>query len=118
MGKKITPLQVFFAQRWLPLVWFVPITISFGYFGAIMSFEYAQDHQFHFLYVLLIPVHITAAALMGFFIAILTYVFPLTILMHPFVSFRERINGAPFNVGDQIRIIAGPYRNRVTRICS
>jgi hypothetical protein len=74
----------------LPLVIFEPTVWSVIRFGLLM----------------------TAALVMGFFVAVLA----ISIFIPPLYHWRASLNGAPFKVGDHVRILAGRHRDRVVRI--
>jgi hypothetical protein len=43
-------------------------------------------------------------------------VVPAPLILVPIFRLGAKLNGAPFHVGDPVRILMGPHRNRVTRI--
>ena len=67
------------------------------------------DGQFTFLFV----VSIIIAPILALFLSLL-YAF---VFLGPIYRLRARFNGAPFHAGDRVRILVGPHRDRVVKIC-
>ena len=61
------------------------------------------------------------ALLLGFLLSLIVASFLAMILwpiMQPFFKVRDLKNGAPFRVGDRVRILAGRHKDRVVRVYS
>src|SRR3954447_11514132 len=83
-------VTIFIGLCLLPLVIFEPTVWSIARFGFLM----------------------VVALVMGFFVA----VFAISIFIPPLYHWRASLNGASYRIGDQVRILAGPHRDRVVRI--
>jgi hypothetical protein len=57
-------------------------------------------------------VTIVSAGIIGLFVGVLSAM-PVTI---PLYQHRARVNGAPFRIGDAVRVLCGPHRGHVGRV--
>jgi len=101
-------LQLFFARDWPLKIWFTLIPLLF----VITSMRVCGwPPAIGFLGLLFIVV---VSFVAGVFSALLSALFILGPLYHD----RALKNGAPFRIGDRVRILVGPHRGRVTRVYS
>ena len=104
-------LQYFFARDW-PLKAYLWGAALAGLWVAINaahpSAEMFRDWQFDLAFGILIIV----APVLAYFLALLFGV----LFVPPIYQLLGKLNGAPFQVGDQVRILVGPHRDRVVPI--
>lgn len=106
-----TRLQYFVAENWPARIWIVVvpglITLAF-IFRCWLVFSHPFD-GWNLLHALIIVI---LAWLVGFFTAIVSG----WCVLGPYYFHRSEINGAPFQIGDRVRILAGPYRDQIREI--
>lgn len=118
---KPTRAQYFFANLWpvrvFVLVWFVGGPVTFAYLaGGVL----AQGFPLSNLVNLIIVVFFTVVALViGLLLALIGLSLLAGILwplLRPLFNARALKNGAPFQVGDHVRILAGRHKDRIVRV--
>ena len=109
----MNPIRWVFARN-LPLkIWLTAALAGAGWF--VLSA--VQPHRETFLdwRQLLVFLALAAATLVATFYAAMLGAF---IVLSPFYQFQSHLNGAPFRVGDQVRILKGRESGRVTSVYS
>ncbi len=121
-----TQAQYFFASRWLNRiivqVIFLPLLVGFP-----LCFAYAKAVLLARAYsplseiwnLLRVGFFVLIALMLGFLIALVAASLLagiLWLLYHPLYKARCVVNGAPFVIGDQVRILVGRHKNRIVRI--
>jgi len=108
-----TCAQRFFASQWLLRLWFGAIVIS----ATVTALRLAgfrvgmlTDWKLAGLYLVITIL----AGLLGFMLAI----FPGTLILGPLFHARALRNGAPFKIGDTVKIIGGCHDGRITKVYS
>jgi hypothetical protein len=95
------PMKVYFALAGLVGVW---VAVSACQPSLLMF------RDWHFL--LLFLVAIVIAPFLGFFLSV-----PVAfIFLAPIYHLRAKLNGAPFQIGDHVRVLAGPYRDSIVQV--
>jgi hypothetical protein len=121
---KPTIAQYFFASNWplrvLSMLLFFGAPLRFTYVvGTILAHVYEPLSDISNLFRLVF--FLIVAFLFSFLLVIVAgsclagIVWPL---LRPLYDARCVKNGAPFHVGDQVRILAGRYKGRVARVYS
>jgi hypothetical protein len=108
-------LLQYLVARWLIPLWFSAWTGSGVACGAILSLRVLMAFPAGVLNLLLIPflaIYCILAGALGFFIGVLVG----AIVLPPICWWRGWVNGAPFQVGDRVRILDGPHRDEVRTI--
>ena len=87
----------------------VPLAITFAVLRECTPSLSVLASPTHWLYlagifVLTLPCGFLVAILFGWFV------------LGPYYMIRAKINGAPFEVGDRVRILAGPHRDRIATV--
>jgi len=112
--RKPSLVQKFFAQEWS--FWFIGYSI--GAVVAIVMVKAACPISLRLLgnweFMMWYIVAILAATLPLGFVCTL---FPGSILWYMLKEYVGRLNGAPYQVGDHIQIIAGKHAEAVTTVC-
>jgi hypothetical protein len=109
---KPTRLQYFFASG-VPL-FAVFVSVSLG--AVVLAFvilEPPVELLTSWRYLLLLLIVGIVSLVVG---VLLASVF-LFMLFCPYVALCGYLNGAPFQKGDYIRVLTGPHRDRVARVC-
>jgi len=107
----LKPIRYFYARDW-PLK---------GYFGAwaiagvVWVVSECQPSRAMFGDWASCALFFTALLLAPVFFAFVA-ILPGFIVFVPLYYFGDRLAGAPFRVGDRVRILVGPHRNRVVEI--
>jgi hypothetical protein len=104
-------IQYIFAHNW-PFKAYLSVAAIVGVVVAVTvcqpSIAIFSDRS----YLLVFVVSLLLAPVLFVFLALPFF----WILVGPLYYIRARLNGAPFRVGDSIRILVGPYRGRVVQI--
>jgi hypothetical protein len=105
------PLQYFVAKGWPSRIWGVAVGIA-GVVLAVVACEPSRSAFQDWRYCLLFVVAVLVAPVLSFFVSL-----PLAVIfVSPIYSLAARMNGAPFRIGDSVRILSGPYRDRIARV--
>lgn len=121
---KPTRAQYFFATLWplriLFLLLFAGVPL---YFAGAMAVLLAHVYQplSNLWNLLRVVFFVTVALLLGLFMVFFVVMFLATIfspLLRPIYKARCAKNGAPFHVGDHVRILVGRHKDRVVRVYS
>src|SRR5689334_3447282 len=83
--------------------------------GAVVASAVCQPSRAMFAdlrYLLLFVSAVLLGALLSFFL----WVPFAAIVIGPLYRLQGKLNGAPFRVGDRVRILAGPHRNRIVEV--
>lgn len=110
---KPTWAHYFFAQEWPARIWMSMFPISFGTIAAILGWltlEFLRS----WTEVLLFAAYVGLVAALGWFVGILVGWF----VLGPLYFDRSIKNGEPFQPGDLVHILVGPYRDRIARVYS
>lgn len=110
---KPTRMQYFFAQDWPLKFWFVGVMVFAAIAaGCACQPSLALFKDWHFLVLFIFA--ILVAPVFAFFLSL-----PITwLIVGPFYYARAKLNGAPFQVGDHVQILAGPHRDKIGKIYS
>jgi hypothetical protein len=102
--------QYFFASGWPLVIWFGSFAFAFV---TVVARLFGWPTQFDSVGMLLSWIAgIVAAALSGLLVAtVLSWV-----VVRPLYRYRARLNGAPFQVGDHVEVLAGRDRGSVAAI--
>src|SRR5262245_2694457 len=104
-------MQYIFAKDW-PMKAYFALAASLGISIVVAvcqpSTAMFRDWQFALLFL----VSIIVAPVLAFFLSL-----PCAFMfLGPVYFLRAKLNGAPFQVGDRVRILVGPHRDRVVQI--
>ena len=110
---KPSPMQYIFASDWpakcyLLLLAVISVLISSFALGRGSLPPISVLRDWHF-------VLLTLFASMSVFFGLLR---TTSFVFNPIYDWRAKLNGAPFNVGDCVHILVGPYRGRVAKVYS
>lgn len=102
------------AQRLFATKWPALVTLLAGTAGVVawVAPVLAPDRA-SIVEIVWFIVEMVAAALIGLIVAAF---FGVGVVLVPLWRWRMSKNGAPFQVGDQVMILAGPHRDRIVRI--
>jgi hypothetical protein len=108
---KPSRVQYLFAKNWPAKVYFSVVVLSSVWF-VFALFRPVGDMFTHWQSAVTFVVSILAAPVFGLCISL-----PLAkLILLPIYYLRGKLNGAPFRVGDRVRILVGPYRDRVAEV--
>ena len=108
---KPTYTQYIFAMDW-PLKAFLGLAALLGVVVAVITCQPSMAMFHDWQYLLLFIVCIVGTPILFFFAAA-----PIAaIVLFPLYQIRAHRNGAPFQIGDQVRILAGPHRDRLVQV--
>jgi len=106
-------LQYFFAHNW-PMKIYFGTASTFGLFigvGVCKSNWSELNHWYDIIFVCVLP--IIVSPVLFFFLSI----FPCGyFVLAPLYYLGAKLNGAPFQIGDRVRILIGPHRNQIVKI--
>lgn len=108
-----TPLQRMFASKWLVRIWFSTasmISVAFCLVATGFRLEHLADWKLVCGYVF---IGIVAGAF-----GLMLGIFPGAILLAPLFHHRGLSNGAPFQEGDTVQVLTGPYRGTIAQVYS
>jgi hypothetical protein len=110
---KPSPMQHIFAKDWptkayLSLLGIISIVVSIFAFGRGSFPAISVLSDWHFLLLILLCSPLVFFGLLR----------ATSFVLNPVYDLGAKLNGAPFHVGDSVRILVGPYRGRVVRIYS
>lgn len=108
-----TRWQRFFASGWPEFLWVVGGALI-GVVVGLNSTEFRPGILLEWPTNVWIGLVILLSAITGFYLA----VFPGMLIILPLFLERNRINGAPFEVGDCVQIIRGKYAGLITIVYS
>ena len=108
---KASPLRYVFARDW-PLKAYLGLCMGLCLAVSVAACRPRAELFKDWRYDLLFLVAIVVSPVIGFFLA-LPFIF---IVVGPFYRFQAWRNGAPFQPGDRVRILAGPHCGRVTQV--
>jgi hypothetical protein len=104
-------MQYLFAKDWPLKVYFAVVAIL-GVWVAVVTCHPSVAMFRDWLYLLLFIVSIVVAPVLFCFLSL-----PCAcMVLGPLYYFRARLNGAPFRVGDRVRILVGPHRDRIVQV--
>jgi len=107
------PLRRFVANNWPFRLWFALVVVAWArVFSQLCQPGLIPPSDWRSLLILLLLAAATLA------VALLSGGILSSVLLAPIYLFQATINGAPFEPGDQVRILSGRRRGRVTRIYS
>jgi hypothetical protein len=104
-------MQYLFAKDW-PMKAYFTLAASFGIWGAVTVCEPSAALFRDWKFVLLFLASVILAPVLAFFVSLPCGV----VVLGPIYSLRAKLNGAPFQAGDRVRILVGPHRDRDVRI--
>jgi hypothetical protein len=110
---KKSAIQYIFARSW-PRKAYFSAAAAFGVWSAVVACQPSMAMFGDWEYLLLFVVSVVVAPILAFFLSLL--LIPLG--MAQLYYWRGRLNGAPFKVGDRVRILVGQHRGRITRVYS
>jgi len=108
---KPTKVQYFCAQQWPTYAWL----ISFSLCGAGLA-VYASDLASLILSQPAVSFWLACLVVLGAAIGWLCGGIAGAFILGPFYVAVGKLNGAPFQPGDQVQILAGPHRDHVFRV--
>jgi len=113
MGRIMKPSrsQYLFANDW-PLFAYYSLAAILGVVVVVVVCQPSRAIFSDGLYLSMFVVSLLVAPVLGFLVS-LPFVW---IIIGPLYRFRGTLNGAPFSVGDRVRILAGPHSGRVVRV--
>ena len=100
-----------FARDW-PTKAFFGLAALFGLWAAVSACQPSAAMFRDWQFVLLFVVSIIVAPVLACFLSLLVGFF----FLGPIYHWRATLNGAPFHVGDRVRILVGPHRDRVVQV--
>jgi hypothetical protein len=104
-------IQYISARDW-PLKVYFSLWATFGVVVALTLCQPTLTLFSDWKYFLLFAVSVLLAPALFFFLSLLFAV----IFVVPFYRIADRINGAPFRIGDHVRILSGPHQGRLVKI--
>lgn len=110
---KAAPIRYAFARDW-PLKAYLGLCSALCLAAAVYACQPSPTLFKDWLYVLVFLAVIVVAPVLGFFLA-LPFAFAI---VGPFYHLQACRNGSPFKPGDRVRVLVGPYRNRLTQVRS
>jgi hypothetical protein len=103
--------QYIFAKNWPAKVYF-SVAAAFGVGVAVTTCQPSMAMFSDWGFLLLFVVSVLAAPVLFFFLSL-----PLAwMVLGPLYWARGKLNGAPFHVGDHVRILVGPHRDHVGQV--
>ncbi|MGZ7078834.1 MAG: hypothetical protein ACXVJT_05410 [Thermoanaerobaculia bacterium] len=109
----MSPVRWFIAENWPLRIWMVGaavVWVQYLRWAVNPSRELFGDWRFFLSFA--------AITIASFGVAILSACLLAALLLGPFYRFQAHLNGAPFEPGDEVRILSGKERGRVTRVYS
>jgi len=101
----------FFAKHWPVRLWMAAIGLASG-LAALLACAPGAEVLKDWAAFRAIALVVAMAMFLGWCVAILAGWF----VLGPIYYDRAVKNGAPFQVGDRVRVLVGPYRDRVSRV--
>ena len=108
---KPTPAQYIFASKWPLRLWLVTVS-AISIFAAVNFCQPTLESFHDWQFAILFAGSLIVAPVCGCYVSLIF----LWFIFGPVFFVRNRLNGAPFHVGDQVMILAGPNRNRVAQV--
>jgi len=104
-------VQYLFAKNW-PAKIYISVAALSSVWAVFALCQPVGEMFTNWQTAVIFVVSIIAAPVLGFCVALgFGY-----LILRPIYYFRAKLNGAPFHVGDRVRILVGPYRDRVAEI--
>lgn len=108
---KPSRMQYIFAKDW-PLKAYFSVAAMLGLWAAVATCQPSMALFSDWLYLLLFIVSIVVTPVLAFFLSL-----PCAwMVIGPLYYLRARLNGAPFHIGDRVRILVGPHQDRTVQV--
>lgn len=109
---KFAPIQYLFARNWPAKIFFAAAAMLGLWLGIGISMSFSTETGSWLDFILLRITPVIVLPVLAFFVSLPS----AWMVLGPLYYFCSKLNGAPYHTCDHVRILVGPFRDRVGQI--
>jgi hypothetical protein len=109
---KFAPIQYLFARNWPAKIFFAAAAMLGLWLGIGISMSFSTETGSWLDFILLRITPVIVLPVLAFFVSLPS----AWMVLGPLYYFCSMLNGAPYHTCDHVRILVGPFRDRVGQI--